>query len=73
MNRHCTSLSQLDGRDGGRVGDGRNTFENHLYGTFTSAKERVLQAGRLLCSEALVRNAPVWALERTPKVAPKES
>jgi hypothetical protein len=69
--RHCTSLSQPDGPDGGRVGDEQNTFENHIYGTFTSAKERVFQAGRLLCSEALVRNAPVWDSGEDSKVGTK--
>jgi hypothetical protein len=40
--RHCTSLLQFDGPDGVRVGDGQYTFGNHLYGTFTSAKEQRL-------------------------------
>ncbi len=57
--RHCTSLSQPDGPGGGRVGDGRRKpFENHLYGTFTAAKERVVQAGRLSCAAALLMKKP---------------
>ena len=37
-----------DGVDGERVsgGKGRQDFANYLYGTFTAAKERVVQAGR---------------------------
>ena len=37
--RHCTSLSMPDGIDGKRVGGGKKCFKNHLYGTFTAAKE----------------------------------
>jgi hypothetical protein len=52
--RHCTSLSKPDGV-GGKflVRDGRNRFVNHLYGTFTAAKERIVQAGRLLAAAAV--------------------
>lgn len=56
--RHCTSLSMPDGIDGKRVGDGRNCFKNHLYGTFTAAKERVVQAGRLQCAAAAASKPP---------------
>jgi hypothetical protein len=56
--RHCTSLSKPDGVGGKLVGDGRNRFVNHLYGTFTAAKERVVQAGRLLAAAA-VASRPV--------------
>ncbi|KAI2491237.1 hypothetical protein MHU86_23343 [Fragilaria crotonensis] len=45
--RHCTSVSHPDGVDGGRLGGvGAAQLENHLYGTFTAAKERIVQAGR---------------------------
>ena len=46
--RHCTSISMPDGPDGERAGRNRRTFQNNLFGTFTSAKERVLAAGRAL-------------------------
>ena len=54
--RHCTSLSKPDGDDGKRVGKGRHT--NHLYGTFTAAKERVVNAGRILSARALQSKPP---------------
>ncbi len=54
--RHCTSLSKPDGSDGKRVGEGRH--RNHLYGTFTAAKERVVNAGRILSARALQSKPP---------------
>ena len=54
--RHCTSLSKPNGDDGKRVGKGRHT--NHLYGTFTVAKERVVNAGRILSARALQSKPP---------------
>ena len=51
--RHCTSLSEPDGPDGKRVGAGEGGHGNHLYGTFTAAKERVVSAGRTLSERAL--------------------
>ena len=57
--RRCTSLSQPDGP----VGCGIDGVMNHLYGTFTSAKERVVEAGRTLSAAAVVlangQNTPV--------------
>ena len=53
---HCTSLSKPDGPDGNRVGEGRH--RNHLYGTFTAAKERVVNAGRILSAKALQSKPP---------------
>lgn len=45
--RHCTSLSKPDGSDGPVVKAGeRQRFKNHVFGTFTAAKERIVQAGR---------------------------
>jgi hypothetical protein len=45
--RHCTSVSHPDGMEYGRVGEVRDSFfRNHLYGTFTAAKERIVRAGR---------------------------
>ena len=53
--RHCTSVSHPDGMDEPRVGAEKDkVFENHLYGTFTAAKERVVQAGRLLAASNYV-------------------
>jgi hypothetical protein len=50
--RHCTSVSCPDGLDGGYVGVGKDSlsFANHLYGAFTCAKERIVQAGRAGCA-----------------------
>jgi hypothetical protein len=44
--RHCTSVSHPDGIQNGMVGGGWAHFENHLYGTFTAAKEKIVQVGR---------------------------
>jgi hypothetical protein len=41
--RHCTSLSRPDGAEGKIIGQGTR---NHLYGTFTAAKERIVSSGR---------------------------
>lgn len=43
--RHCTSLSRPDGVGTNVVGSGKGSL-NHLYGTFTCAKERLVNAGR---------------------------
>ena len=43
--RHCTSLSRPDGVGTHVVGSGKGTV-NHLYGTFTCAKERLVNVGR---------------------------
>jgi hypothetical protein len=46
--RHCTSVSEPDGSplaDGDWAGSVRRT-QNHLHGTFTAAKERVVEVGR---------------------------
>jgi hypothetical protein len=47
--RHATSLSKPDGIDSMRLGDAGYRPRNHLFGTFTAAKERVIKAGRALC------------------------
>ena len=47
--RHCTSVCHPDGMENERVSDTKGSrFHNHLYGTFTAAKERIVQAGRML-------------------------
>ena len=45
--RHCTSVSCPDGLDSGYVGVGKDStsFVNTLYGLFTCAKEKIVQAG----------------------------
>ena len=49
--RHCTSLTKPDGSDGPVVkAGGRQRFKNHVFGTFTAAKERIVQAGRAAAS-----------------------
>ena len=48
--RHCTSVSEPDGSPVEGAGDhwavGVRHTKNHLYGTFTATKERVVEAGR---------------------------
>jgi hypothetical protein len=44
--RHCTSVSRPDGADSAPVSAGSWTSVNHLFGTFTAAKEKVVAAGR---------------------------
>ena len=56
--RHCTSVSEPDGPPvegaaGDWAGSVRHT-ENHLYGTFTAAKERVVDAGRKMSAAMAV-------------------
>ena len=48
--RHCTSISKPDRefKVSERV---ESDFANHLYGTFTAAKERIVQAGRSLSAD----------------------
>jgi len=49
--RHCSSVSCPDGKEFGFVTRGRDSsFRNHLYGTFTAAKEKIVKAGRALCA-----------------------
>jgi hypothetical protein len=43
--RHCTSVPRPDGPEGSVVGSGCEQI-NHLYGTFTTAKEKIVAAGR---------------------------
>ena len=46
--RHCTSISEPDGFSVEGVGNKLKFTDsgNHLYGTFTSAKERIVEVGR---------------------------
>jgi hypothetical protein len=50
--RHCTSVSCPDGLDSGYVGVAKDStsFVNTLYGVFTCAKEKIVQAGRAGCA-----------------------
>ena len=44
-------MSHPDGMHAPRVGAVKDyRFDNHLYGIFTAAKEKVVQAGRLLAA-----------------------
>jgi hypothetical protein len=54
--RHCTSIPMPDGVDGYTPWTSRK-FENNVYGTFTAAKERVVQAGRSLAAAAFAATA----------------
>ena len=47
--RHCTSVSRPDGQNGSLAGSGCDQI-NHLYGTFTAAKESIVNAGRKRCA-----------------------
>ena len=55
--RHCTSVSQPDGPSVEGVGNKMKVTKNHLYGTFTSAKDRVVEAGRKVSAAAMSRAA----------------
>jgi hypothetical protein len=45
--QHFTRVSHPDGMECGRVGEVRDShFRNHVYGTFTAAKERIVWTGR---------------------------
>ena len=60
--RHCTSLSEPDGPPVGEgIGDracgSKYDAKNHLYGTFTAVKERVVEAGRKVCAAMSVARA----------------
>ena len=43
--RHCTSVSRSDGAETSCVGAGW-TSENHVYGTITAVKEKIVAAGQ---------------------------
>ena len=45
---HCMSTSMPDGPDGKRVGRNRHAFQYNLFGTFISAKQKILAAGKAL-------------------------
>lgn len=53
--RHCTSITMPDGVCGRSqsCGVGKGDFPNHVYGTFTAAKERIVQAGRRRCAATI--------------------
>ena len=41
---HCTSVTRPDGREGNHAADGGKQTINHVYVTFTVAKERIVYA-----------------------------
>jgi hypothetical protein len=56
--RHCTSVSKPDGEDKAEVfSGGGQRFDNHLYGTFTACKEKVVRAGRVNACAAIVSSS----------------
>jgi hypothetical protein len=62
--RHCTSVSKPDGMDGERDGNSRRqSFGCYLYGTFTAAKERVVQAGRAWSAARLAEQVAAMKAE----------
>ena len=57
--RHCTSVSCLDGIKFGYVIKGNDSlFLNHLYGTFTAAKEKIVRVGLARCAASCHPRAP---------------
>jgi hypothetical protein len=71
--RHCTSVSKPDGIHGRRVGDRKaSQFENNLYGTFTAAKERIVQAGRALSAATYVPSEDDDGFDVEPRVKGKK-
>jgi hypothetical protein len=54
--RHCTSVSRPDGPGRPTVGAGLTSM-NHLYGTFTAAKEKIVAAGRAHAAGHAIRVA----------------
>ena len=54
--RHCTSVSRPDGPETPFAsGPGRKKTTNHLFGTFTAAKEKIVHAGRGRATEIMCR------------------
>jgi hypothetical protein len=79
--RHCTSITMPDGIDGRSPLDShrKRDFANHVYGTFTAAKERIVQAGRKFAAATASMsevNAPIRdvdpVVEGEPAVPPKQ-
>ncbi|KAI2512275.1 hypothetical protein MHU86_2151 [Fragilaria crotonensis] len=58
--RHCTSLTCPDGT-GKPYGGGDHPTLNHVYGTFSAAKERIVNAGRCRAAAAAAAGCPVTA------------
>jgi hypothetical protein len=54
--RHCTSITMPDGLEGRSPLDSscqkKAAVSNHVYGTFTAAKERIVEAGRRFAAAA---------------------
>jgi hypothetical protein len=61
--QHCTSLLHPDGPAVDTVCEGSKCGKNHLYGTFTSTEERVVDAGQTLSAAGALANVLT-----TPKV-----
>ncbi|KAI2503184.1 hypothetical protein MHU86_11287 [Fragilaria crotonensis] len=58
--RHCTSLTCPD-ETGKPYGGGDHPTLNHVYGTFSAAKERIVNAGRCRAAAAAAAGCPVTA------------
>ena len=56
--RHCTSLTCPDGT-GKPFGGNSHPTLNHVYGSFSAAKERIVNAGRSRAAEAAAAGCPV--------------
>jgi hypothetical protein len=57
--RHCMLVSCPDGMEFGYVTRGRDSlFLNHLYRTFTAAKEKIVRAGRARCAASYRPRVP---------------
>ena len=71
--RHATSISKPDGVDGMRVGDAGYCPRNHLFGTFTAAKERVIKAGRALSNATAKSKLALAPCDKDTGVAAAEN
>jgi hypothetical protein len=58
--RHCTSLTRPDGAKK-PIGGGRDPTVNHVYGTFSAAKKRAVNAGRRGAAAAAAAGCTVEA------------
>ena len=71
--RHCMSVSHPDGMEYRRVGKVKDShFCNHLYGTFTAAKERIVWAGRAeaAASGCCLKSFAICPPEKMPQIRP---
>ena len=71
MVRHCTSITMPDGMEGGSQLD-ISFPRNHVYGTFTAAKERIVDAGRYFAAHSSDKSNDVGDKKFDASVMPKK-